>query len=98
MLSRLGPKGVEQAAQKPSFAPALDRARAAVLRHIARRPPFYDAGAPLLIGYFSLEFGIAESLPIYSGGLGILAGDHLKASSALHLPQVRVALPYRWHF
>ncbi len=98
MLSRLGPKGVERAAQKAAFAPALDRARAAVRRHLERHPPFYDAGAPLLIGYFSLEFGIAESLPIYSGGLGILAGDHLKASSDLNLPLVGVGLLYRWGF
>ena len=36
---------------------------------------------PTGIGYFSMEFGVAEVLPIYSGGLGILAGDHLKAAS-----------------
>ncbi len=47
------------------------------------------------IAYFSMEFGIHESLPIFAGGLGILAGDHLKASSTLGLPLVGVGLFYR---
>ncbi len=45
--------------------------------------------------YFSLEFGITESLPIYSGGLGLLAGDHLKSASDLNLPLVGVGLMYQ---
>lgn len=49
----------------------------------------------LVIAYFSLEFGLHESLPIYSGGLGILAGDHLKSASELGLPLVGVGLLYR---
>ena len=49
----------------------------------------------LRIAYFSLEFGIARSLPIYSGGLGVLAGDHLKSASNLGLPLVGVGLLYR---
>ena len=44
--------------------------------------------------YFSAEFGIHESLPIYSGGLGVLAGDHLKSSSDLGIPLVAVGLFY----
>jgi len=48
-----------------------------------------------LIGYFSLEFGMHESLPIYSGGLGILAGDHVKSASDIGLPLVGVGLMYR---
>jgi phosphorylase/glycogen(starch) synthase len=47
------------------------------------------------IAYFCLEFGLHESLPIYSGGLGILAGDHMKAASDLGLPLVGVGLFYR---
>ncbi len=48
-----------------------------------------------LVAYFSCEFGLDESLPIYSGGLGILAGDHLKAASELGVPLVGVGLYYR---
>ncbi|MCQ2380469.1 MAG: alpha-glucan family phosphorylase [Victivallaceae bacterium] len=47
------------------------------------------------IAYFSLEFGIHESIRIFSGGLGVLAGDHLKAASDLNLPLVAVGLLYR---
>ena len=47
------------------------------------------------IAYFSLEFGLHESLPLYSGGLGVLAGDHLKSASDLNIPLVAVGLFYR---
>jgi starch phosphorylase len=57
-----------------------------------------DARAPLSIAYFSLEFGLSECLPIYSGGLGVLAGDHLKATSDLGLPLVAVGLLYKQGF
>ena len=50
---------------------------------------------PRCIAYFSPEFGITETLPQYSGGLGILAGDHLKAASDLAVPIVGVGLLYR---
>jgi starch phosphorylase len=57
-----------------------------------------DAAAPgrdLLVAYFSMEFAVDPSLPIYSGGLGVLAGDHLKAAADLGLPLVGVGLFYR---
>jgi starch phosphorylase len=54
-----------------------------------------DPGLPKSIGYFSPEFGITEVLPQYSGGLGILAGDHLKAASDLGVPIIGVGLLYR---
>jgi glycogen phosphorylase len=47
------------------------------------------------VAYFSPEFGVSEALPIYSGGLGVLAGDHLKAASDLGVPLVGVGLLYR---
>jgi starch phosphorylase len=51
-----------------------------------------------LIGYFSLEFGLHESLPLYSGGLGILAGDHLKSATDLGLPLVGMGLAYQYGY
>ena len=57
-----------------------------------------DAPAPdrdLLVAYFSMEFAVDAALPIYSGGLGVLAGDHLKAAADLGLPLVGVGLFYR---
>jgi starch phosphorylase len=53
-----------------------------------------EDGQPV-VAYFSFEFGIAPALPIYSGGLGILAGDHLKSASDLNLPLVGVGLCYQ---
>lgn len=47
------------------------------------------------VAYFSLEFGLHESLPIYSGGLGVLAGDHVKSASGLGVPLVAVGLFYQ---
>ena len=49
----------------------------------------------LLVAYFSLEFAVDERLPIYAGGLGVLAGDHLKSASDLGVPLVGVGLFYR---
>jgi starch phosphorylase len=54
-----------------------------------------EEGAPASIAYFSPEYGIAAALPQYSGGLGILAGDHLKSASDLGLPIVGVGLFYK---
>lgn len=53
------------------------------------------ADAPSGIAYFSPEFGVSEALPNYSGGLGVLAGDHLKAASDLGVPLIAVGLLYR---
>ncbi len=47
------------------------------------------------VAYFCTEYGLHESLPIYSGGLGVLAGDHLKTASDLHLPMIGVGLLYK---
>lgn len=61
--------------------------------------PQQDVSAALRVdrpvAYFSTEYGLHESLPIYSGGLGVLSGDHLKASSSLSLPLVAVGLLYK---
>src|SRR5258708_12411682 len=50
------------------------------------------------VGYFCAEYGVHNSLPLYSGGLGILAGDHLKSASDLNLPLVAVGLFYRFGY
>ncbi len=67
------------------------------LHSYLREPRWYQQleGAPSSIAYFSPEFGIAAALPQYSGGLGILAGDHLKSASDLGVPIVGVGLFYR---
>src|SRR6201999_1045742 len=54
-----------------------------------------DDRVPGAIAYFSMEFGVTEVLPNYSGGLGVLAGDQLKAASDLGVPLIGVGLLYR---
>ncbi len=70
------------------------------LREYMSGPHWYQASpaladAPAGVAYFSPEYGITAALPQYSGGLGILAGDHLKASSDLGVPLIGVGLLYR---
>jgi glycogen phosphorylase len=70
------------------------------LREYRTGPRWYQAdpglaGAPASVAYFSPEYGITAALPQYSGGLGILAGDHLKAGSDLGVPLIGVGLLYR---
>ncbi len=66
------------------------------LEQYLNRPP--DVRNVPRIAYFCAEFAITETLPIYSGGLGVLAGDHLKAASDLGLPLVGVGLLYRYGY
>ncbi|MDQ6771436.1 MAG: alpha-glucan family phosphorylase [Candidatus Dormibacteraeota bacterium] len=98
VLGALDDSRLDEALRRPEVRAALETARGARRERAERRPAFYDAGAPLRIGYFSLEFGLTEALPNYSGGLGILAGDHLKAAGDLGLPLVGVGLLYRFGF
>ncbi|MBM4062144.1 MAG: alpha-glucan family phosphorylase [Planctomycetes bacterium] len=66
-------------------------------------PVTQDGAGPALspqhpVAYFSAEFGVHHSLPVYSGGLGVLAGDHLKSASDLNIPLVGVGLFYRFGY
>jgi len=79
---------------------AADDTYVARLREFANKFDTYvgeDAGEPS-IAYFCAEYGVHNSLPNYSGGLGILAGDHLKSASDLDLPLVAVGLLYRYGY
>src|SRR5438045_3121318 len=98
LLAQLGEEGVQRACEREEVRQAFEGARAAYREYYDRNPRFMDAQAPLAIAYFSLEFGLSECLPIYSGGLGVLAGDHLKATSDLGLPLVAVGLLYKQGF
>jgi len=85
-------------AEDDSYLAYLQRVYTSFKAHIAEKGWYNKAHgdkARLLVAYFSAEFGLHESLPIYSGGLGILAGDHLKSASEIGLPLVGVGLLYR---
>ncbi|OBK68748.1 glycogen phosphorylase [Mycobacterium colombiense] len=100
LLGAVNPARLDELAMDEAFLGRLD-ALTADLNDYLSRPLWYqqrqDQGAemPAAIAYFSMEFGIAEVLPNYSGGLGILAGDHLKSASDLGVPLVAVGLYYR---
>ncbi len=98
MLGSIGQDRLREAAADESF-----------LAHLERVSRDFDAGSKrgcwftrslpsakgLLVAYFSAEFGLTECLSIFAGGLGVLAGDHLKAASDLGLPLVGVGLLYQ---
>ncbi|MBJ7322098.1 alpha-glucan family phosphorylase [Rhodococcus fascians] len=100
VLGAVAPGRLEELAEDASFLAELDAAEADLHDYLAR-PLWYQnelaegRALPSGIGYFSMEFGVTEVLPNYSGGLGILAGDHLKAASDLGLPLIGVGLLYR---
>ncbi|MFL6151046.1 MAG: alpha-glucan family phosphorylase [Ornithinibacter sp.] len=102
LLGDLGPDRLDALAADPDFVARVDAA-AADLRRYVEQPRWYQRyaeregaeGVPAAIAYFSAEFGITAVLPQYSGGLGILAGDHLKAASDLGVPVVGVGLFYK---
>jgi starch phosphorylase len=90
-------KRLTQLASDESYLAHLARVRADFEKKVStiKAPADPAFGTGEVIAYLSMEFGIHESLPIYSGGLGILAGDHLKAASNLDLPLVAIGLLYR---
>jgi len=81
----------------PDYLERLARVEGRVARDRGEDTWWSGHGGPtdLLVAYFSAEFGLDESLPIYSGGLGVLAGDYLKAASELGIPLVGIGLFYR---
>jgi starch phosphorylase len=97
LLGALSPEELEALAADADFVERVEGA-AADLRDYLEAPRWYQGlsgEVPTSIAYFSPEFGITEVLPQYSGGLGILAGDHLKSASDLGVPIVGVGLLYR---
>ena len=96
MLRTTSPERLAELAADPSVVDDLG-AVSRRLRSALTSTTWFESrtGSPLrCIAYFSPEFGITEALPQYSGGLGVLAGDHLKASSDLGVPLVGIGLLY----
>ena len=98
MLGSISQNLLDEAASSESFLAHMGKVEQELEWHLTRKTwyddnkkGFENAG----IAYFSAEFGIHECLPMYSGGLGVLAGDHLKSASELGLPLVGVGLFYR---
>ncbi|HVF20006.1 MAG TPA: alpha-glucan family phosphorylase [Mycobacteriales bacterium] len=96
LLGEVPPERMDSLAADSEFLARLTAARADLEGYLTR-PKWYQSldSAPTSIAYFSPEYGITEVLPQYSGGLGILAGDHLKTASDLGIPIIGVGLLYR---
>jgi len=96
VLGTVSPDRLDALAQDTVFVAEVAEAAERLERYRLGDRWFQGRTSPLRgVAYFSPEFGIAEALPQYSGGLGILAGDHLKAASDLGVPLVGVGLFYR---
>ncbi len=98
MLGVVPQERFEELARDEGFLATMNRVHAQFRAYMAA-PTWFSRTYPNVTGrtiaYFSTEFGIDVGLPIYSGGLGVLAGDHLKSASDLGLPLVAVGLLYR---
>src|SRR5437899_279841 len=98
LLGTIEQARLEELLHDDGFLAHMDRVEAALDNYMTSTTWFqetYGAESTCRIAYFSAEFGIHESIPIYSGGLGLLAGDHLKAASDLGIPLSGVGLMYR---
>ncbi len=97
MLGLVSQERLAELTTDEAFLAALDRVGARLSSYL-ERPTWFGQTYPrngLHVAYFCAEFGIVEGLRLYSGGLGILAGDHLKSASDLGIPMVAVGLMYR---
>src|SRR5690242_17470082 len=91
LLGRIPQSALERAAADPRYLALYRRACAQYDAYISGGGPAREE----LIAYFSMEYGLIDCMPIYSGGLGILSGDHMKAASDTPLPIVGVGLLYQ---
>ncbi len=104
LLQRVYPEDLEQRAADAAYIAKLHRVLGRLDRYMAedaaqgkwsQGDPSPSISTAHPVAYFCAEYGIHESLPTFSGGLGVLAGDHLKSASDLNLPMVAVGLFYR---
>ena len=98
LLAETAQQRMDEAAADDGYVAAVERVRLKHEEYMQAETWFgetYRSLGKTTIAYFSAEFGLTESLPIYSGGLGVLAGDHLKSASDVGLPLAGVGLLYR---
>jgi glycogen phosphorylase len=99
LLGSVEQSTLESAARDDSFLAHLRGVEKSLASYLSAESSWYRRAHPeqdkLLVAYFSAEFGITECLSIFAGGLGVLAGDHVKAASDLGLPLVGVGLLYQ---
>lgn len=98
LLREVGRPRLNQASKDTEYLALFDRVFASYDSYMNQKSTWTNQAHPELngrpIAYFSMEFGLHETLPIYSGGLGVLAGDHLKEASDLGLPLTAMGFMY----
>ena len=94
MLGMVPQERYDEVAKDDSYLAALKEVVAKFERY-KKGEPWYRGSMKDVIAYFSMEYGLDVSLPTYSGGLGILSGDHMKTASDMGLPLVGIGLLYR---
>ncbi len=102
LLGSIAQDKLERAANDRSFIHAVNSMHSEMTSHMSSRgwyagmaPALTESGKAFKVAYFCAEFGLTECFQIYSGGLGLLAGDHLKAAAEVGIPLVAVGLLYR---
>ncbi|MBN1442469.1 MAG: alpha-glucan family phosphorylase, partial [Planctomycetes bacterium] len=98
LLGALHPQRLRSLQDDDAFLAHMDSVHDELRAYLSRSTWYsrvYEGKLRMRIAYFSFEFGIHECLPIYSGGLGALAGDHIKSADELGLPLVGVGLAYQ---
>ncbi|MFP3896402.1 MAG: alpha-glucan family phosphorylase [Anaerolineales bacterium] len=100
MLGEIRQQRLEELAQDQEFLENMNRICQDLDEYMAKGDTWFnlnvgDEASGLRVAYFSMEFGITECIPNYSGGLGVLSGDHLKSASNLGIPLVGVGLLYQ---
>ncbi|MBA2564019.1 MAG: alpha-glucan family phosphorylase [Gemmatimonadetes bacterium] len=98
LLRRIERRRLQEAAQDAGYVARVHALARDFHAHLSL-PSWFDThqprGAHLRVAYFAAEFGLTDCVPLYSGGLGILSGDHLKSASELGIPLTGVGLLYR---
>lgn len=97
MLGSVSQERLEYLAQNEGYLADIQRVQERIEGYMTRKSWYQEqyGDKKFTIAYFSMEYGLGVGLPIYSGGLGILAGDHLKSASDLGLPFVAIGLAYQ---
>ena len=99
-IGRITQERLDEVSQDEGFLSHMDRVYRDLLEYMSVAPHWDEPGLeregkPQIVGYFSMEYGLSEALPIYSGGLGVLSGDHLKTASDLAMPLIGVGMLYQ---
>jgi starch phosphorylase len=103
LLAKTSAYRLAQAATDPVYLERVRRIDQLFKEYMAKAPSWPLDASPVItpqnpVAYFCAEFGVHNSLPLYSGGLGILAGDHLKSASDLRVPLIAIGLLYRYGY